>query len=199
MIPVSVTSLSLSNMGFVVLLRSKTDERSLPIFIGMPEAQSLALALNHTAVPRPMTHDLMKNVLDMLECRLESVHVVDLREGTFFGVLNVATEGRLIAIDARPSDAIALALRCNAPVFVEEKVMDEAGVVMKEESKEKEPSAATVALAADKAHSAPAAPPPPPNNPAARLRALLEAAIRDERYEEAAHLRDQIRKAEMSS
>lgn len=195
MIPVTVTNLSLSNMGFVVLLKSKVDNRSLPIFIGMPEAQSLALVMNQTPVPRPMTHDLMKSLLDMLECRLESVHVADVKDGTFYGILNVATDGRVIAIDARPSDAISLALRCHAPLFVAEKVMDAAGVAMKDEEKGKDEGQTTVAPA-----KAPLPPPPsPPGDPLAELRGRLDTAIREERYEDAARLRDQIRKAELQT
>lgn len=193
MIPVSISNLSLSSMGFVVLLKSRVDDRSLPIFVGVPEAQSLALVINRTAVPRPMTHDLMKNLLDILECRLESVHVTDLKDGTFYGTLNVAAEGREFSIDARPSDAISLALRCNAPVFVAEGVMDSAGVVMKEEDQEKEKVASPEATTPVAKH---ASPPGKPQDPIDMLKASLDTAIREERYEDAARLRDDIRRAE---
>ena len=84
MITVKVDKLFLSNMGFVVLLKGEDDERSLPIFIGAAEAQAIAIHINNVQMPRPMTHDLLKSVLDYLECRLLRVEVCELKEGTFY-------------------------------------------------------------------------------------------------------------------
>ncbi len=176
MIPVKLDSLSVSNVGFVLMLKGDTDDRTLPIFVGLPEAQSIALFINKVDTPRPMTHDLIKNLLDALEGRLDHVEVCELRDGTFYGKLAVTFEGRKLDIDSRPSDAVALALRCHAPILVAESVMDEAGVTM--ESNEETGEEGT---------------PPVPLNHTDRLRAELEKAISEERYEEAARIRDELR------
>lgn len=176
MISVQLDSLSVSNVGFVLMLKSVEDNRSLPVFIGLPEAQSIALFINNVDTSRPMTHDLMKNVLDAVEGRLDHVEVCELRDGTFYGKLAVTFEGRALEIDSRPSDAVALALRCHAPILVAEPVMEEAGVVMTAEEGYDEQGGA-----------------PEPLNHVDRLRAELEKAISEERYEDAAQLRDQIR------
>ena len=179
---VNVSNLSMSNMGFVVLLKSEDDERTLPIFIGVPEAQAIALHINGVAPPRPMTHDLLKNVLDVLEGRLEHVEVHDLNEGTFYGRLVLSFEGRSIEVDSRPSDAIALALRCHTPIFVAENVMDEAGIIMEAEETEGEQTSDEEESVREGQVGVDA------------LQRLLEEAIKEERYEDAAQLRDEIRK-----
>jgi bifunctional DNase/RNase len=181
MIPVSVNSLSLSNMGFVVLLKGQKDERTLPIFIGAPEAQAIVLPLNSVKPPRPLTHDLLKSFLDVLECRVERVEVCDLQEGTFFGRIVLAFEGQELAVDSRPSDAIALALRCHVPIVVAEHVMASAGVVMKDDDeKEGNLEAKTASKKA--------------TDPLAERQQQLQRAIQEERYEDAARLRDEIRR-----
>jgi hypothetical protein len=181
MIPVTVTNVSISNVGFVVFLKSDKDDRRLPIFIGVPEAQAIAIELNDVTPPRPMTHDLMKNVLDILEARLERVVIHSLEKGTFHGKLVLACEGQLTDVDSRPSDAIALALRYKAPILVAEAVMDEAGVLLDEENEEPEEE------------------PAPVEDHVTKLKSDLERAIEEERYEDAAQLRDEIRKATRSN
>ena len=107
-----------------VILRDSTS-RVLPIWIGPCEAFSISLALEGKIIPRPMTHDLMKNMLELLEADIESILVDDLSEGTYYARLTLKANGRSLNIDARPSDAIALALRTSAPVFVAERVMQD--------------------------------------------------------------------------
>ena len=175
MIPVKLESLSMYNVGFVLMLKGDADDRTLPIFVGLPEAQSIALFINKVDIPRPMTHDLIKNLLDAMEGRLDHVEVCELRDGTFYGKLAVTFEGRKLDIDSRPSDAVALALRCHAPILVAESVMAEAGVAMDANEETDEEGN-----------------PPVPLNHADRLRAELEKAISEERYEEAASIRDQL-------
>lgn len=182
MIHVKVDQIFLSNMGFVVLLKGLHDERSLPIFIGAAEAQAIAIHLNGISVPRPLTHDLLKNVLDFLECRLMRVEVCDLADGTFFARLNLDRDGVAMELDSRPSDAIALALRFSAPIFVAEKVMDEAGRVF-----EQTETGATVVEPGKERHK-----PEQKLSPLQTLEKNLEHAIREERYEDAARLRDEI-------
>lgn len=170
-------------MGFVVLLKSMEDDRSLPIFIGAAEAQAIALKLNKVRIPRPLTHDLFKNVLDYLECRLLRVEVCDLKEGTFYARLILGRDGQEMSMDARPSDAIALALRFDAPVAVDRRVMDEAGRVFTEEDTQPK-------------QASPESKEPPPEKqqltPLQQLEAELAKAVKQERYEDAAKLRDKI-------
>jgi len=107
----------------VVILKDMDGKRFLPILIGPFEATAIALALEGAPVPRPLTHDLMRTVLETLEARLEQVVIHDIRESTFFAKLIVRTNGDLQEIDARPSDGIALALRMSAPIYVSDKIV----------------------------------------------------------------------------
>lgn len=188
MILAKVKQLFLSNIGFVVLLANDKDERVLPIFIGAAEAQSIAIWINKVSVPRPLTHDLLKNTLDFLECRLLRIEVWNLEDGTFFARLVLSKDGNEVTLDSRPSDAIALALRCDAPMYVASKVMDEAGRVFDEDERSaaKPPENAGGSPAAVKQKKHPAL------TPIDALRKRLDEAIRDERYEDAAGLRDEI-------
>lgn len=187
-IPVNIANLSISNVGFVVFLKSQEDERTLPIFIGAQEAQAIAIELNDVKPPRPMTHDLMKSILDALEARLEKVVVSNLQDGTFYSTLILAFEGQEISVDSRPSDGIALALRYMAPVFVEPDVMNEAGVIL-------EGSGEAPSDVEDDTEP----PEPPVKSRAEQLRDDLEKAISEERYEDAARLRDELRDATRSN
>lgn len=183
MILVKVAQVSYSEvMGFVVLLRSTVDERSLPILIGAPEAQAIAVALDKLQMPRPLTHDLFKNALDALGARLNRIEVCDLRENTFYAKLLIEREGKEMAVDARPSDAVALALRCGAPVYVAEQVMAGAGVVLEEAKSGSSEKGKPPAASGSKEEAIEA------------LKAQIEKAIQDERYEDAAVLRDKINK-----
>ena len=115
------------NIPCLVLRETEGAGRILPIFIGSPEATAIALALEEVETPRPMTHDLMKDVLEELGARIERVTVTELRDATFFAEIVLSSAGTVHAVSARPSDAVALAVRCGAPVFAEEGVLDEAG------------------------------------------------------------------------
>jgi bifunctional DNase/RNase len=122
----------------IVLLRETTDsERMLPIFIGGPEATAIALALEGVVTPRPMTHDLMKSVLDELGASLDRVVVTDLRDGTFYAELHLRVGETTQQVSSRPSDAIALAVRTGSPIFAEEAVLDEVAYTV-DETDEKE-------------------------------------------------------------
>ncbi len=110
----------------VVILRAVEGEETLPIQIGIAEATAILVALQGTSMPRPMTHDLLAAVIQTLGGRLEKVEVVDLREGTFYGVLHVRRGRGVVQIDSRPSDAIALALRAKAPIYVADAVFQKA-------------------------------------------------------------------------
>ncbi len=108
----------------IVILKDPGSEQSLPIWIGLLEATSIATEIENIQFPRPMTHDLIKSLMDQLSIEVERVEVSDLRENTYFAIIYLrAATGELISIDARPSDAIAIALRANAPIFVNEDVL----------------------------------------------------------------------------
>ncbi len=110
----------------IIILRDKDGQRVLPIWVGIFEANAIALQIENIATPRPMTHDLLKNVIQDLRASIQKIVVCDLKENTFYALIYVLTNGEVVAIDARPSDAIALALRARAPIFVEESVIDSA-------------------------------------------------------------------------
>ena len=115
----------LSNMP-IIILRDEEDKRSLPIWVGIFEANAIALELEKIATPRPMTHDLMKNILEALDAHVSKIVVNDLKENTFFAVIHLRVGESEITVDSRPSDAIALALRVAAPIFVDEEVVRKA-------------------------------------------------------------------------
>lgn len=118
----------------IVLLKERTGERYLPIWIGAAEAAAIALSLQGVVTPRPMTHDLMKNILEDLDAQVERIVVSGLKDNTFYAVIHVSSGTVTRAIDARPSDAIALALRTKSPIYVEESVIRDAKSL--EQSKE---------------------------------------------------------------
>ena len=107
----------------VVILKGLEGESVLPIWVGVYEANAIALEIEKVATPRPMTHDLLKNLLVGLDAQVRKVVVNDLRDDTFFAVIWLEREGQTISIDSRPSDALALALRVDCPIFVEDDVL----------------------------------------------------------------------------
>ena len=111
----------------VVILKEKEGERVLPIWIGPAEAQAIARELAGQRFPRPLTHDLLATIVEGLKARVTRVVISDLRENTFYAHLVIEKDGEVVAIDARPSDSIAVALRCGAEVFVNEKLLNEPG------------------------------------------------------------------------
>ena len=113
----------------IVILRDKDGDRVLPIWVGIFEANAIALQIENIATPRPMTHDLLRNVIHDLKAEVLKIVVCDLQENTFYALIYLELNGGTVAIDARPSDAIALALRTRAPIFVEDTVIDNAKTV----------------------------------------------------------------------
>jgi len=158
---------------FVVILKDDVNNKWLPIVVGNTEAQAIALQLENVSPPRPLTHDLIKNLLESVKAKISRVVVSDLRENTYYAVLSMKLNGQSTEIDARPSDAIALALRMHAPIFVSDEVMSKASVDDKEIDDE------DIAAAA-------------PVDALDRLELDMKKAISDERYEDAAKLRDEI-------
>lgn len=119
----------------IALLRERTGERRvLPIFIGGPEATAIAFALEEVVTPRPMTHDLLRNLLDDLGVSIESVVVTELRDRTFYAEIELHAADGVHRVSSRPSDAIALAVRVGTPIYAAEAVLDEAGFPAEDES-----------------------------------------------------------------
>jgi hypothetical protein len=113
----------------IVILRDREGQKVLPIWVGIFEANAIALQIENIPTPRPMTHDLLRNVIEDLKATVQKVVVCDLQENTFYALIYLSRNGDTMAIDARPSDAIALALRTRAPIFVEDTVIDHAKTV----------------------------------------------------------------------
>lgn len=109
--------------NYVVILRGEEGQEVLPIWIGKAEANSISLALENVDLPRPLTHDLMKNALDALEAKVISIVITELKDSTYFAKLHLLHHDAEITVDTRPSDAIALALRTDSPIFVAEEVL----------------------------------------------------------------------------
>jgi bifunctional DNase/RNase len=180
MIPVEIANVAVLEKRFIIFLKSEEDERVLPIFIDEQQAQSIIIQINNVEIPRPLTHDLFKSVLESVGCRVSRIEVSDVREDTFYARLVVEGNGGVFDFDARPSDAICLALRFKAPMFVDEKVMEKAGIVMTKENlrdtQEEDTGEGKQISQID------------------TLKGKLERAVIEERYEEAALLRDEINK-----
>ncbi len=183
-----------SNNAYALILKEVGGERRLPIIIGAFEAQAIALELEGMRPPRPMTHDLLKSVIEALDSSLVEVCIHDLRDGTFYAYL--VLEDRQEKVDARPSDAIALALRCGAPIYVSEDVMEEAGLLPSaiEEAHEEEDEEEEDFFERLKRRSAEESRSSQPKDQLQRLQQQLQKAIEEEDYERAARIRDEIRR-----
>lgn len=124
-----------SNMPIIVL-KSEDGQTVLPIWVGIFEANAIAMELEKINPPRPMTHDLLKNVIDEVSAGLEKVVITELRDNTFYALIHLTSGGRTLAIDSRPSDAIALALRSGAMIQIEERVMEQSSSTGKDPAAE---------------------------------------------------------------
>lgn len=171
-----------SGGAYALILKESSGQRRLPIIIGAFEAQSIALEMEGIKPPRPLTHDLMKTIIDTLGGELNDVFINELRDGTFYARLNFDSQ----EIDSRPSDAIALAVRYGVPIFVADSVMDEASFIPEGDETEK----ATPPVKAPE----PEEPTKPKPTRIEQLQKQLEEAIAREDYEKAALLRDELRK-----
>ncbi|MCB2212396.1 bifunctional nuclease family protein [bacterium] len=175
MIPVEVTGISISPpyQGYVVILKEKDGEQWLPIFIGATEAHTISLLLQGLKYVRPLTYDLFQNLLDASAAKVSRVEVTDLKENTFYATVYVDTQDGRKEVDARPSDAIALALKTDADIFVAPHVFTEAG--MRGEIAQAETTG------------------PSKEDKLMELNRRLKEAVEKEEYEEAARIRDEIK------
>lgn len=177
-----LSSSSSSGGAFALVLREVDGTRQLPIIIGGFEAQAIALELENIEPPRPMTHDLLREVFSSVNAEVSYVVISELRDGTFFARVTFTHEGNESELDARPSDAVALAVRVEAPIYVTEAVLEEAGIPSEDASDE----SGTEVTVEDSE--------PVVNSPLEDLNQKLKKAIEEENYEQAAILRDEIEK-----
>ncbi len=181
--------------GYALILKEIGGERRLPIIIGSFEAQHIALELESIKPPRPLTHDLIKNIIELLGFSISHVYINELREGTFFAKIKLDV-GSIDEIDSRPSDAIALALKFAIPIYVNEDIMNEVAIIPDKEVYEegaeddifKHPE---VIEAQEKTTD-------PFKRKWNKLQFALKSAIDSEEYEKAASIRDEIKKLELS-
>jgi bifunctional DNase/RNase len=131
----------------IVLLKTADDDKFLPIWIGHPEAAAILMKLQGASPPRPMTHDLLTEVVTELQGEVVRVTVTEMRENTYYARITIVQDGREVEIDSRPSDAIALAVRCDAQIFATEDVIEESGIDF--QTDEEEPGLVTASLLAD--------------------------------------------------
>ncbi len=134
--PVNLYSLVALGSQYVVVLEEIDGPRLIPIWIGPAEGNSIAMHLNHMTLPRPMTHDLIVNLLAKLNAKISKVVITKLKESTFYASIFVNCQGETEEIDARPSDSIAIALRCSAPLFVDEELFQQCEPLLKPISRE---------------------------------------------------------------
>ena len=186
-------STSPSSGGAYALILNETDgKRRLPIIIGTFEAQAIALELENIKPPRPMTHDLMRNIIQSFNTFVKEIYINDLREGTFYAQIVYDNNGDTLTQDSRPSDAIALAIRFNAPIFVSDHIVDEAGIETDPQVEEQEEGPS---MQETQTPDAPADEPAPTSSKESRIRMLeksLTTAIAEEDYEKAAKIRDEL-------
>jgi len=183
-----------SSSAYALILKEIDGDRRLPIIIGAFEAQAIALEMEGLTPPRPMTHDLIKNLIDSFGANMSEVFINDLVDGTFYAKLVFDSMG--IEIDARPSDAVALAVRCNCPIFVNNEVLDDTGITP-QPGESDIPNPAAESEIYGKVDD-----PMKRDKSTSRLQQLqqqLEKAIKDENYELAAKLRDDLKKITESS
>ncbi|GIV56389.1 MAG: hypothetical protein KatS3mg040_1157 [Candidatus Kapaibacterium sp.] len=192
-----------SNGAYALILKETSGERRLPIVIGAPEAQAIAAEMEGIKPTRPMTHDLLKNIIEQAGGTVSEVCIVELRESIFYAQITI--EGLDLQVDARPSDAIALALRFDAPIYVMDSVLDEAGVIPEEvdildddDLDEEDDDDDDDLLRLLRQHEEESQEERPSRSvPSSRLEQLqreLDKAIREEDYERAARIRDEIRR-----
>jgi len=137
-VTVSKVAIDVNSKMPVIVLKEKDGDKTLPIWIGLFEAQAIALALENVTPPRPLTHDLAKSLIEKLNGRVDRIVISDLRHNTFYARILMRRNGESLQVDSRPSDAIALALRLKVPIFIDETVLDKIAIGEKPPIKEEE-------------------------------------------------------------
>ena len=173
--------------SFALVLGETNGKRRLPIIIGMFEAQAIAIEIEKIIPNRPMTHDLFKSFAQSFNFEVEEIVISDLKEGVFFAKIVCSNGVKQIDVDARPSDAIAIGLRFNVPIFTYETVLSEAGIVLTDETEEEEPTPKKEASTKSKPESEKLK-----DLSNEKLNKMLEDALAKEDYEKAAKIRDEM-------
>jgi bifunctional DNase/RNase len=186
-------SSSQSQSGSFALVLGETDgNRRLPIIIGMFEAQAIAIEIEKIIPNRPMTHDLFKSFGHSFNYTIKEIVISDLKEGVFFAKIVCENDSKTVEIDARPSDAIAIGLRFNAPIYTYEKIMKDAGIILTEES-EDEASDLTAEIKKDESKASTTSEDKPlKDHSYDKLKEMLNKALEEEDYERAAKIRDEL-------
>lgn len=194
-IQVDILGLSInpnSQRAYALLLKEVDGTRRLPIVIGEPEAQAIANELEGVRPQRPMTHDLLRNIIEVLGASVKEVVIAELREGTFYA--RIVFEYSDLEVDARPSDAIALAVRCNAPLYIEESIMDEVALRAEDVEEVGDDEASDDEEQQTSAVTSEREAPSQPLTERQRLEQELDQAIKVEDYEAAARIRDELQR-----
>ena len=198
MIEVSIKNISITDIGFVIFLKNNSKDRVLPIFIGPVEAQAISMILTGIKSKRPMTHDLTKNVIELMDYKINKVEITGMKNQTYYAQLYLTKKGlfqrsgKEIAVDSRPSDAIALAVRFNSPIFVEATIFKENSIELLDgtegQSLETENNSGLLkgknigGMGVSKKV----------NDQLGVYHKMLEEAIKEERFEDASKIRDKI-------
>ena len=176
------------NKGYAVMLKEVEGERQVPIIVGSNEAQAIAMAIEGIEMPRPMTHDLMLDIIHSLDVDIKHIIISDIRNGTFFAKITMSTlASGDVTVDSRPSDAIAIGLRSMVPIFVEEVVFNSVGVIEQPELESGESLQEATQIIEPLTSS---------EDMLDNLNEALNWAVEEEEYEVAARLRDRIKKIE---
>jgi bifunctional DNase/RNase len=182
LLPAEVWTVAKTDRGNAVLVKPLDLEEAVPIFIGTSEAQNILLGMGDVDIPRPLTHDLFLNTLEMMGGTLKQIEIHSLIDGTFYANIIITKDKQTITIDGRPSDALALAVRKAAPVFIEETIVKETAITLANQE-QTEPPKAEEPVEGKLAEESSAL---------AQLQKDLAKAVEEENYEEAAKLRDEI-------
>ncbi len=198
LVEAKIWTVAKTDQGNAVLVKPVTEEKAVPIFIGPLEAQNILLGLGEVEIPRPLTHDLMLHMLRELKTSLVRVVIHTLSEGTYYANLVLEQDGRLVEIDARPSDGLALAVRASCSIWIESALVEEAGIDIDQLQQAAPPGGETDEMdSVDERESALLdEEEPEAEQILARLKEQLEALVAQENYEEAARVRDEIRRRE---
>lgn len=174
LVPAEVWTVARAEEGSAVLIRPVGSDIAVPIIIGQPEAQSIMIGMADHSMPRPMTHDLLIAVVKQLRASITRIEITELKEGTFYARLIINSAGKDVSIDSRSSDCIAIAVRVKCPIYIDEHVVDEAGV--------------SVNIITNSTESSKSG----KDDQIKKLKGLLDQAVEEENYEEAAKIRDKI-------
>ena len=174
-----------------LILSEESGNRRFSVMIGEPEAQSIALKLNNKKLPRPLTHDLIKNILDAFEVTLVKVLISDMINDVFYSELHIKKDNEILVVDSRTSDAIALAVRCNCPIYIKSEILDIVGVVIEPTNEKEEtiPEKTEYDKISDSQLD---------RLSLEELEELLSMAVNEEKYELAVHIRDAINRKKSS-